>query len=87
MFPEVFRFVRACNRDDHATLIRVLQRLESWLVIETVCARIVRRRPDLFVLNLHDAVYATPNELPQVVAAFEEVFDELGFRINLKVEQ
>ncbi len=44
-FPGVWRFIKSVNQDDHARLIRILQQLESWLVIEQVCGRFVQRHP------------------------------------------
>ena len=82
-FPEVFAFVRSVNRDDHAELIRRLQRRESWLVVENVAPRLVGIVP---VVTLHDAIFSRIDGLDTVEAAFEEVFDVLGFRLALKRE-
>ena len=41
MFPAVLRYIRAVNHTDHGTLIRHLQRLESWLVVEQVASRLI----------------------------------------------
>lgn len=38
-FPNVYRVIRQVNRHDHGELIRLLQRAESWLVIEQVAPR------------------------------------------------
>ena len=83
-FPDVYRFIRSVNRDDHAELIRRLQCLESWLVVETVAPRLIGRVP---VVTLHDAIYSTYRSLGTVVAAFREVFDEIGCRLSLKVDE
>jgi hypothetical protein len=83
MFPRVHAFIRAVNRRNHGELIRHLQRLESWLVIEQVAPRLVGRVP---CITLHDAIFTTLPHLPLVEAAFDEVFDEIGFHLNLKHE-
>jgi hypothetical protein len=82
-FPTVYRFVRLVNRRDHAELIRHLQRLESWLVVERVSPRLLGRVP---VVTLHDAIYSTRYNLPTIEGAFGEAFDEIGFRLALKRE-
>ena len=85
-FPGVWRFIKSVNQDDHATLIRILQQLESWLVIEQVCGRFVQRYPGEFLISLHDAVYCRPEMLGALTDSFEQVFSELDFRPTLKLE-
>jgi len=85
-WPGVWRFIRTVNKDDHATLIRILQQLEAWLVIEQVCDRFVRRWPGEFVITIHDAAYCRPEMLGALTESFEDVFDALDFRPQLKVE-
>ena len=75
--------IKRVNRDDHGALIRLLQRMESWLVIETVAPRLVGRIP---LLTLHDAIYSRRPDVATVADAFDEVFDQLGFRMALKCE-
>ena len=82
-FPEVYAFVRRINHHDHAELIRLLQRRESWLVIHQVTPRLIGRVP---VVTLHDAVYSKVDKLPMVETAFNDTFDAIGFRMSLKRE-
>lgn len=73
----------AVNRHDHGELIRHLQRLESWLVIENVAPRLIGALP---CITLHNAIYSTMQSLPAVEEAFAETFDELGIRLRVKTE-
>ena len=82
-FPSVFHVVREVNRANHANLIRLLQRLEAWLVIETVAPRLVESVP---IVTLHDCIFARIRDLPLVEAAFRETFEEMGFSLTLKRE-
>jgi len=82
-FPSVHRFVRWVNRDDHATLIRLLQRFESWLVIENVAPRLVDHIP---ILTLHDAIYSRVRDIQVVQDAFAQTFRDLGFCLRVKAE-
>jgi hypothetical protein len=83
LFPSVVRMVRWFNRDDHCALIRALQRLEAWLVVETVAPRLVERIP---IVTLHDAIFSRDRDLALVSDAFQETFDRLGFPLTVKTE-
>ncbi len=83
VFPTVHHFVRWINQGDHGELIRTLQRLESWLVVENVAPRLIGRFP---IITLHDAIYARTKDLPAVEHAFEETSEELGIRLRVKTE-
>jgi hypothetical protein len=87
LFPNVYRFIRRVNRDgwEHANLIRLLQRAESELVIETVAADLVTRFPKMFLITLHDAIYTTDEHLRKVEEAFQRAFDQTGFPMSLKI--
>ena len=81
-FPSVHDFVRFVNRHDHSEMIRVLQCLESIIVIEHVVPRLVRL--GVPVLTLHDAIWGREKDLPAIEDAFNETFDDLGVRLRLK---
>jgi hypothetical protein len=82
-FPSVHSAIRAINRDDHCTLIRTLQRLESWLVVEHVASRLLGKTP---VVTLHDAIYCQRREVATVADAFREVFAGQKMEIALHVD-
>ncbi len=92
-FPTVHRAIRwinshrsppdGCGREDvHGKLIRILQRMESALAIETVCPLILGR--DVPVVPLHDCLYARQSDIALVEQGFEEAFDRCGVRLRLK---
>jgi len=82
-FPSVYRIIRAVNRDDHGELIRLLQRAESWLVIEQVAPRLLGR---VRVLTLHDALFSRRRDVGTVADAFRAVFYDMGFSMGLKCD-
>jgi hypothetical protein len=82
-FPSIYRFAGWINRVDHAELIRTLQRLESWLVVENVAPHLIGRFP---IVTLHDAIFARTEDLPAVVDAFGETFKALGIQLRVKAE-
>jgi hypothetical protein len=83
-FPTVYAIVGEINGGDHCTLIRWLQSVEAWLVIDMVCARLIR--DEIPVVTIHDSVFTQMGLIERVEAAFEEVFDAIGFRLSLKRE-
>jgi hypothetical protein len=87
LFPTVYRFIRSFNTDgwQHENLIRKLQREESLLVVETVCADLVRRYPGMFLITLHDCILSTPKNVPRIEQAFHDAFEKTGFPMKLKV--
>ena len=62
-FPTVLRIIRAVNRDDHGELIRLLQRAESWLVIDEVAPRLLGK---VRVVTLHDSIYSKRRDASKV---------------------
>ncbi len=82
-FPSLWHFIKRINANDHGTLIRILQRMEAWLVIETVAPRLMGRIP---IVTLHDAIFCGCDDIPVLEAVFEEVFGEIGFTPALKLE-
>lgn len=87
LFPSVYAFIRQYNQDgfEHANLIRQLQREESKLVIETVCADLIKRYPDMFILTLHDAIFTTEPNIATVTDGFERAFKQMNFPMSLKI--
>ncbi|HEY4258641.1 MAG TPA: hypothetical protein VGM98_00715 [Schlesneria sp.] len=86
-FPSVFEFIQSTNQygREHGNLIRLLQRAESELVIETVADDLVTRFPGVFFLTLHDAVYTTATHVCKVEQAFRRAFKKTGFQMQFKV--
>lgn len=83
-FPEVWETIQRINATSHCNLIRLLQRLEAWFVIEQVSPKLVDRLP---IVTLHDAVYSTVPDLGRVEDAFQETMAEIGWRLALKPEE
>ena len=88
LFPAVYHFIRAENRNgrEHANLIRRLQGEEASFVIETVAADLVQRHRSMLVVTLHDAIFTTLDEVPNVVQAFHRGFERSGFPMSLKIK-
>lgn len=65
----------------HGKLIRVLQRLESAFVLETVCPPLVDRIP---LVPLHDCLFTRRSYIAIVEEAFHDAFDRCGVTLQLK---
>ncbi|WP_010581915.1 hypothetical protein [Schlesneria paludicola] len=85
LFPSVYRFIKKVNANDHANLIRLLQREESHFVIETVAANFIATNPGEFVISLHDSLYSTRKNLHAIEQSFQRGFEQTGFPMTLKV--
>ena len=85
-FPNVMRVVRRAKRDDHGRLARALQRLESGLIIDGVCGRLMREHPDVPIVTLHDALLTTPAHVEVVRGAILAEFARVGLRPRLKID-
>ncbi|MBI3461848.1 MAG: hypothetical protein HY000_02145, partial [Planctomycetes bacterium] len=71
MFPSVYRAVRLINASDHGNLIRLLQRAESWLVVEQIAPRLLANQ--IAIATLHDAIFSADQSVDDVHSAFVEV--------------
>jgi hypothetical protein len=85
-FPAVHQFIRWFNRDDHAALLRHLQRVESDLVIDRVGRRLHELRCT-GCISLHDAVYCARSDIEIVEQAFRDAVTSMQMQIKLKVER
>ena len=88
LFPTVYRFIRNVNKGgfEHENLIRELQRQESGFVIGIVADWLAAQYPEVFALTLHDAIYATPRDLPTIQKALDHGFAKTGFSLATKVD-
>jgi hypothetical protein len=82
-FPTVADYIRRVNHKDHGTMIRALQRAESWLAIEQVCPKLVSRIP---TISLHDSIFSSAKNIGIITDAFNETFEQIGFKMSLKAE-
>jgi len=82
-FAGVYRAIRIINRTDHGELIRLLQRMEARLVVETLCPRLIDQIP---VVTLHDAVFCRVSDVALVESCFQELCEEIGFQMRTSTD-
>ncbi|MDD3978510.1 MAG: hypothetical protein PHI15_10235, partial [Methanomicrobium sp.] len=81
---EVFRLLKLC---DHTALSRILQRIESIIMIQNVVPRIANERPDLPIFTIHDSVVTTVgNEEYVSKVILEEIIRLTGLNAMVGLE-
>ena len=86
-FPEVAALLDEIKADDHAELARLLQRAESDFVVRTVCDRLRRKHPQMFVATIHDSIVTNSQEnAATILATMREEFVRLDMAPKLEIE-
>lgn len=86
-FPEVARIFSLIKSGDYKLLPALLQRIESKLVLDIICKRISKEKPDLPIFTIHDSIvtvegyeFYTKDIMTETLAEF------VGYLPNLKIE-
>ncbi len=58
-FPKLYRFMCEIKEVKHSTLAILLQRIESYLILDVICKRISEERPTLPLFTIHDCIATT----------------------------
>jgi len=86
-FPEVAFLLDKIKADDHAELARLLRRAESDFIVRTVCDRLRRKHPKMFVATIHDSIVTnSPENAATVLETMREEFVKLGIDPKLEIE-
>lgn len=87
IFPNVARLFKKLKAKDYKLLPKILQRIESHILLKIVCKRIAEERPDLPIFTIHDSIVTTSgNEdyVKQVI--LEELGEKVGLAPNLDMQ-
>ena len=84
-FPEVWRFIEGVKKKDFRKLARLLQRTEAQFVIYTVCERIRKENPGMFVATIHDSILHLPTDSAYVRAVLDAEFAQWGLKPRLEI--
>lgn len=86
-YPEVSKLIEAVKKDDHRALPLILQRLESFLVLQVICKKISKKRPDIPLFTIHDSIVTTEgNEMYVMQAMKEELEKKVGLSPKLSIQ-
>lgn len=85
LHPAVCRYIDSFNSSDPSALIRHLQSVEAKFVIETVCPAIFSKHPSIFLMTLHDSIYAKKSDILKLRQGFSDAMRTVGFNFGLKI--
>lgn len=87
IFPEVYNVFKKIKRKDKSILPRLLQSIESLLVIDIICKRISKEFPKAPIFTIHDSIATTSEFIDDVKRIIlEECNLNVGFEPKLKIE-
>jgi hypothetical protein len=87
LFPDVYRVFALFKRKDHTCLSRLLQSIESKIMIEYVAVRVAHERPEIPIFTIHDSMATTVgNEGYLIQVIKEEAFRLTGLKLKVGVE-
>ena len=83
-FPKMAAFIRNVKENDYKRLARQMQIAERKFVIDTVCERLKRLRPEMFMTTIHDSVVAKQSDCDLIVSVMKEEFALRGVHPRLE---
>ena len=88
LFPTVYDLFSRIKKLDKTNLPRLLQRLESHLMLLVISKRIAKERPTLPIFTIHDSIVTTEgNELYVQQIMKEELEKAIGFAPKFSIEE
>jgi hypothetical protein len=86
-FPEVYEVFRLIKVKDHTLLARLLQRIESTIMIQHAAKRIAEEKPNRPIFTIHDSIATTVGNEDYVTSVImEEVLKLTGLKVKLGKE-
>jgi hypothetical protein len=86
-FPFIARVFEYVKEDDYRALAVLLQRIESFLLLDKICHRISQERPDMPLFTIHDNIVTTAGNEGYVQSVMrEELARIMGAAPQLTVE-
>lgn len=87
LFPEVYEVFALFKRKDHTCLSRLLQSIESKLMIQSVVTRIAKENPELPIFTIHDSIATTVGNEDYIQTVIkEEALKLTGLDVKLGLE-
>ena len=88
LFPEVYEVFKQIKKKDKTLLPRLLQSIESYLIIDVICKRIGKELPEAPIFTIHDSIATTKvyvEAIQQIM--LEECTKAIGFAPKLTIEK
>lgn len=88
LFPSVYELFRIIKKKHHNSLAILLQRIESYMVIDVICKEISKINPEIPLFTIHDSI-ATTEEYSELVnpQMKEKLTSFIGVPPTLKMEK
>lgn len=87
LFPDVYALFAVIKKKDHTLLPRLLQNIESHLIIKVISKRIGKELPLAPIFTIHDSIATTSKYVEAVEKIMhEELESAIGFAPSLKRE-
>ncbi len=87
LFPTVYDLFAHIKSKDKKLLPLILQRIESYLVLEVICKRIAKEQPSIPLFTVHDSIATTVgNEKIVRDIMLEELTRYIGLEPSLKYD-
>lgn len=87
LFPNMYDLFAATKKKDSTLLPRILQSVESHLMLNIIAKRISRERPDLPIFTIHDSIATTVGNEDYVQKVIrQELTRYIGHQPSLSVE-
>lgn len=87
LFPHVYELFSIYKKKDSTILPRLLQRIESHLILEIMCKRVNHEDKNIPLFTIHDSITTTIENLDYVKKIMsEELYKHIGVKPNLKME-
>ena len=93
-FPAIVDFCRRMkagkktddNDHPHNLLARLAQKMEANFVIFTVCERIRREKPDIWLLTIHDSILTLPEHADYILSVMRDEFARRNVAPRLEIK-
>jgi HNH endonuclease/NUMOD4 motif len=86
-FPVTYQLFKAIKANDYTLLPVLLQRIESFIVIDTICKQINKNHPEIPLFTIHDSIVTTEDNKDVAEAIMrEELKAFVGHEPTLAVE-
>ncbi|MES2431805.1 MAG: hypothetical protein V4556_12800 [Bacteroidota bacterium] len=86
-FPTISRIFEYIKKEDYRNLAIVLQRIESYLILERICQRINKEKPELPLFTIHDSIITTLGNEDYVKSIMEdELIKAIGIAPQFSIE-
>jgi hypothetical protein len=89
LFPDLYEIFSLIKKSDKTNLPRLLQRIESHLILNVITKRIARERKNLPIFTIHDSIVTTDegDNAAYIQQVMEEEFTKaIGFAPKFEVE-